>query len=338
MNQLEYQALEDEYLSHEARSLYVMCLRRHMDFSTGLVGTHKRKISYQQFKEQLSVSRPRRSTVKPFTPSTQQLRGFIEELVRVGLVVRMPKPSKYDPMVFRLPLATSDTKQSDFFHSNEEQHLSNKGQQQKQSPLEGQVGKHEQQQHPAQKTKGFQSHQKHVQRQEEQQEEQQPEQHLSNIHEQHTSVTSVNNSLSITGMSEFDQRFAKPVQPVSQTTFPPLEKRRFSMSYDWQLDRTFNDQAYTLGVNLDNLTEDDGERLEQLLTEFRTYWADTREGTQYTQRFWQQRFINDCVKRELKKQQGHRHEDRHSPDSARYSKPRVAQPYTAADFDPDASW
>ena len=115
MNQREYEALEDEYLTHEARTLYVLCLRRYMDFSTGFVGTAKRRISYQQFKEYLSVSRPRRSTVPAFVPSRQQLRGYIDELVRVGLVVRMAKVSKTDPMVFPSAARNDGYKSTGFF-------------------------------------------------------------------------------------------------------------------------------------------------------------------------------------------------------------------------------
>ena len=106
MNQSEYEALEDEYLSHAARVLYVLCLRRHMDYSTGLVGTQKRRISYQQFKEHLRVTPRRRSTIPAFDPSKKQLRGYVAELENVGLIERVGKATPHEHMVFRLPLAS----------------------------------------------------------------------------------------------------------------------------------------------------------------------------------------------------------------------------------------
>ena len=329
MNKYEYEALEDELLSHEARTLYVLCLRRYMDYDTGLVGTAKRRVSYQQFKEYLSVSRPRRSTIPPFIPSTQQLRGYVEELVRVGLVVRMPKRSKTDPMIFRLPFATTDNQQSDFFRPNEEQHLSNKDDQQRQQQVA--------QQRQSQKKQGVYGYQ--------QQEEQQLEQHLSNIEEQHTSVTSVNSSHTVTHAHEnetvetpddFDRRFGQPDNPR-------VQQRQFAMHNDWQPDSQLNDQARTLGVNLSALDTDQREQMEYALVEFRTWWQETKPGYRATQRLWQQKFIQTSLSRFLKspdnnKNTGDRYGQRHHTGRSTHSGSPTTRPFTEADFDLDASF
>ncbi|MET4696115.1 DnaT-like ssDNA-binding domain-containing protein [Endozoicomonas lisbonensis] len=338
MNQLEYEALEDEYLTHEARTLYVLCLRRYMDFSTGFVGTARRRISYQQFKEYLSVSRPRRSTIKPFIPSSQQLRGYIEELVRVGLVVRMPKMSKTDPMVFRLPLATTDLQQPDFFHSNEEQHLSNKGQQQAQQ----QKQQHEEEQRQSQKTQGLQAQEQ----QEELQPEQQEEQHQSNKEEQHTSVSSVNNTShthnarEAESLASFDQRFANPVDAYPDHQPEPGQPtgRKFAMYSSWQPDHTFTDQAKTLGLDLTTLDSEQGERIEQALVEFRTYRIESDPNEANTQRLWQQKFIQTSLKRELEKQRGNAHGNRNQQGKRRHTGSAITRPFTAGDFDLDADF
>ena len=328
MNQLEYEALENEYLTHEARTLYVLCLRRHMDFSTGLVGTAKRRISYQQFREYLSVSRPRRSTVPPFIPTPQQLRGYVEELVRVGLVARMPKVSKTDPMVFRLPLATTDSKQSDFFRSDEEQHLSNKDQQQ--------TGQHEEQQ--------AQAHKKQSVNPQEQQEAQQEEQHLSNKEEQHTSVSSVNNTShthnarEAEAVASFDQRFGPGVDayPVNQPKSDVPVSRKFAMFSNWKPDHTFTDQAKTLGLDLTTLDSEQGERIEQALVEFRTYRMESNPNEINTQRLWQQKFIQTSLKRELEQQRGNAHGNHNQQGQRSHTGSAITRPFTAEDFDLDA--
>ena len=331
MNKHEYEALENEYLSHEARTLYVLCLRRYMDYSNGLVGTAKRRVSYQQFKEYLSVSRPRRSTIPPFIPSTQQLRGYVEELVRTGLVARMPKQSKTDPMVFRLPLATTDTTQTDFFQSNEEQHLSNKGQQQRQQQVE--------QQARAQQKQGFTDY--------EQQAEQQQEQHLSNIEEQHTSVTS-DYSHTHSPVEDFDARFGGTMDEPAHVQSTKVQSisgaRRFPMHGDWQPDNTFTDQALTLGLDLKNLTPEQGEQIAFALVDFKTYWMETRPNDLNTQRLWQQKFIQTSLKRALNNNNSnnrgndHGHGNRHQPNAGNRQSSSIAKPFTAADFDLSADF
>ncbi|WP_299733886.1 DnaT-like ssDNA-binding domain-containing protein [uncultured Endozoicomonas sp.] len=336
MNAREYEALSDEYLTHEARSLYVLCLRQHMDFSTGLVGTARRRVSYQQFKEHLSVSRPRRSTKPPFIPSLQQLRGFVDELVRVGLVERLPIQHRQDPMVFRLPLATADANPL-LFRPNEEQHLSNKEQQQKEQ--------HQEQQSETPLNQGINP--------QEQQEEQHQEQHLSNKEEQHTSVTSVNTSHTnanahedfaepISTADEFDARFA---EPASDDCCPPATDnrgRKFSMFAQWQPDHTFTDQAFTLGLDLRSLDMDQGEHIEQALEEFKTWWIESRPSAANTQRLWQQKFIQTSLKREFEKHNnnsyGANHGNGHSKNTGKYQPSAVTKPFTAEDFDLDATW
>lgn len=79
-----------------------------MDFNTGLVGV-RRRVSYQQFRELLEEPQYRGSTVEAFKPTTDQIRHLIDELIRVGLLERQPKRRKTDPLVFFLPLASSDS-------------------------------------------------------------------------------------------------------------------------------------------------------------------------------------------------------------------------------------
>lgn len=323
MNQHEYEALENEYLSHEARTLYVLCLRRYMDFSTGLVGTARRRISYQQFKEYLSVSRPRRSTKKPFIPSIQQLRGYVEELVKVGLVARMPKSRKHDHMIFRLPLATFDSDRL-----NEEQHMSNKGHQQ--------VQQHEEEQSQGQERQTLNPQEEQTQQQE--------EQHQSNIEEQHTSVTSVINSHTDTrarDLADFDQRFSCDASGFTSSDQQPAVSgtgRKFAMHSDWQPDNTFTDQALMLGVDLRSLNEDQGECIEQALVEFRTWWMESQPYFTATQVLWQQKFIQTSLKRESNNQKGTHHGNSDQQNSGKHSGSAMSRAYTAGDFDLDATW
>lgn len=100
--------MEDEYLSHEARVLYVMCIRRYMDYRTGLTGT-VRKVSYQMFQERLEVQRRRGSKLSPLIPTKKQLRGYVDELVSIGLIEKLPQQKRTDPMVFRCLLANTDS-------------------------------------------------------------------------------------------------------------------------------------------------------------------------------------------------------------------------------------
>ena len=359
MNEREYEALEDEYLSHEARSLYLLCFRRHMDFQTGLVGTEKRRISFQMFREQLTVSRPRGSTKAPFKPSPQQLRGYVGELERVGLVERTGCKKKLSHMVFLLPLATTDLNRP-----NEEQQRSNTQQQRYEQQGEQRKDQHEEQReeehNKTQYSQGFKGNEQQAQQQEEQQgeqrEEQQGAQQRSNVEEQHTSVTSDitsshtnaparENSEVIHTPEDFDRRF-QSTSPTSVTT-----NRKFAMHNDWQLDYTFADQALKLGVNLSSLDEDQAEVVEFALIEFRTWWQETNPGFVTTQTCWQQKFIQTSLQHALKKleqalnnkntaggtdygQPAKRH---HTGRQGHQGSP-TTRPFTAEDFDLNAEF
>jgi len=89
-----------------AQVLYLRGLRRHMDYGTGLVGV-TRKVSYQMFKELLSVDRRIGSTLRDDeVVSIKQIRVALSQLEAAGLICRRPKSKRTDPMVFRLPLAS----------------------------------------------------------------------------------------------------------------------------------------------------------------------------------------------------------------------------------------
>lgn len=95
-----------EYLPHSDQVLYLRGLRKHMDFSTGIVGL-SRRISYQQFKELLEVNRRQGSTKGDYTPTRDELRAMIARLVSVGLIERVDVDArdKVKPMIFKLPFA-----------------------------------------------------------------------------------------------------------------------------------------------------------------------------------------------------------------------------------------
>ena len=133
MNRQEYAALTDEYLTHEARSLYVMCIRRYMDYRTGLTGV-SRRVSYQMFKEQLEVRRPARSRLPDYIPTKQALREMIKKLELVGLIEKLPQKKETDPMVFRCCLASVDA-----VRSFEEQQMNNTGTETRSAPQENPV-------------------------------------------------------------------------------------------------------------------------------------------------------------------------------------------------------
>ena len=106
-----WQFNEDEadallYLPHIDQVLYLMGLRRHMDFGTGTVGI-RRKVSYQMFKELLEVHRQRGSTKPDHYPKRDELRASIKRLEGAGLVEKLPAAGKAiaESMVFKLPLA-----------------------------------------------------------------------------------------------------------------------------------------------------------------------------------------------------------------------------------------
>lgn len=88
------------YLPHVAQVLYVLVLRRHMCFATGVVGRTYR-LSEKAMIERTEVHRQRGSTVPGYKATRQQLRTALSQLERAGLIVSMPDEMN----VFRLPLA-----------------------------------------------------------------------------------------------------------------------------------------------------------------------------------------------------------------------------------------
>lgn len=72
-------------LSHAAKLAYILGIRPHMDYATGIVG-HKRKVSYQSLAELLEFSPVRGSQRKEQRFNREALRAIFRELERVGLI------------------------------------------------------------------------------------------------------------------------------------------------------------------------------------------------------------------------------------------------------------
>lgn len=85
-----------------ARTLYY-AMRRRMDFSSGIVGTAERAVSWWALREDLEV--PGRPGVKRYLPSEQQLRRCMVQLVKAGLVESIGDKLR---LCFRLLLARTD--------------------------------------------------------------------------------------------------------------------------------------------------------------------------------------------------------------------------------------
>ena len=103
--------LVSEVSAVESR-LYVY-LRRHMDYRTGIVG-HPRRISYQSIREHIEHVPERGSTVKPFSPSNQQVNRLLRKLESRGFIERLHDGSQLkEAMLFRMLLATTDLNRPD---------------------------------------------------------------------------------------------------------------------------------------------------------------------------------------------------------------------------------
>lgn len=148
---------------------------------------------------------------------------------------------------------------------------------------------------------------------------------------------------SVTNVDEFDARYAQAVTDddsdhcqVSDCPAPEVNdtrSRRFCMQNDWQPDYTFQTQALTLGLDLQHLLthdHDQGDQLEQLLEEFRTYWIEQRPDDRATQRYWQQRLINSLKRSLNSRLGGGRYAERQNTHTAGRQDHRVA--YTDAIF------
>lgn len=72
-------------LSHAAKLAYILGIRPHMDYVTGIVG-HKRKVSYQSLAELLEFAPVKGSQRKEQRYNRESLRAVLRELERVGLI------------------------------------------------------------------------------------------------------------------------------------------------------------------------------------------------------------------------------------------------------------
>lgn len=131
-NEVEDAAL-DQLNNARAEKLYLRGLRKYMDYSTGLVGV-KRRVSLQGFRELIEERRDRGSVEVEYKPSNHSIRWLLTLLERAGLVERLPKQRRTDPMIFRLPLADTGS-----FRPNEEPQRNRKGGAAKLSPAVAQV-------------------------------------------------------------------------------------------------------------------------------------------------------------------------------------------------------
>lgn len=108
LNELEHAALEslvhDGYLL--AYVMYVGGFRRRMDYLTRTVGgSDKSTVSLGFFQAMLERHGKRGSHWGYLRPSVDEVRGEISALEKVGLIRRLPKKRRTDPLLFCLPLA-----------------------------------------------------------------------------------------------------------------------------------------------------------------------------------------------------------------------------------------
>ncbi len=86
--------------------LYVHCLRRHMDYSTGIVGGIKRRICYKSLMEDMYVA-PRRgvSTNETGLRTRSDFQRALKHLQRIGLIEQINNSKNREWLIFKLPLA-----------------------------------------------------------------------------------------------------------------------------------------------------------------------------------------------------------------------------------------
>ena len=85
-----------------------MCLRRHMDYKTGIVG-EARGVSYQMFQEHLEVRPQKGSKAPTWIPTLSAIRNMEKQLIAAGLIEKIQKENPFDKMCYRLVLATTDS-------------------------------------------------------------------------------------------------------------------------------------------------------------------------------------------------------------------------------------
>lgn len=95
---------ENSRLSHEAKLTYVY-LRQFMDYKTVLVG-FKRVVSYQSIREALEYEPPQGSTNKAKHYTKDNIRSFLTELERTGLIKWIKSPQR--GLFFECLLADTD--------------------------------------------------------------------------------------------------------------------------------------------------------------------------------------------------------------------------------------
>tara|TARA_R110000868_G_scaffold111743_7_gene301458 strand:+ start:1705 stop:2487 length:783 start_codon:yes stop_codon:yes gene_type:complete len=125
LNSLEWQALDDLVIDGYllAYVMYVSSFRRRMDFDTAVVGRSKpSSVSYAYLQSLLERRSKPGSHWKTQCPSLNEIRGEISALEKAGLLTRLPKLNKTDPMLFLLPLADRGA-----VRVEEEQHRKHKG-------------------------------------------------------------------------------------------------------------------------------------------------------------------------------------------------------------------
>lgn len=96
------QLLEDGYPF--AVLIYLLELRIHMNFRTGVVGA-ERRISLKGLCELLERQKKKGSHWGEKKPDKDFVRRQLKALERYGLLERLPKERDLDPLLFRLPLA-----------------------------------------------------------------------------------------------------------------------------------------------------------------------------------------------------------------------------------------
>lgn len=111
MNPSEFDEVMLSDVCHASKLLYSY-LRRHMDYSTGLVGT-PRRISYQSIREFLEYVPPRGSRAVEYKPSNQQINRLLRKLESLGAIERVHGNHLKESMVFRLVFATTDLNRPD---------------------------------------------------------------------------------------------------------------------------------------------------------------------------------------------------------------------------------
>lgn len=109
VNPLSYTPDEDRAmygLSWAAQLIYLRCIRRYVNYRSGLAGCHDIRLSWQRFRDTIEVIRPSRSKKKcpQDKPSRQFIRERLKELETAGLIVTKPNPKNLPFSVFFLPL------------------------------------------------------------------------------------------------------------------------------------------------------------------------------------------------------------------------------------------